>query len=74
MYKRVLDLDIAMNGFWGGRSEHAFVDVYVNPFAPSNMTNSMSACYRKHENIKKRAYRQCIENCMAIPPLMVLSA
>ena len=54
-------LDIAMNGFWGGRSERAFVDVRVfNPFAPSNMATSLSACYKKHENIKKRAYGQRI--------------
>ena len=47
-------LDIVMNGFWGGRSEHAFVDVCVfNPFAPSNTTSSLSTCYKKHENIKK---------------------
>ena len=30
-------LDIAANGFWGGRSERAFFDVRVfNPHAPSN--------------------------------------
>ena len=39
---------------FGGRSEHAFVDVHVfNPFAPSNAASSLSACYKKHENIKK---------------------
>ena len=31
-----------------------------NPFAPSNTTSSLSTCYKKHENIKKRAYGQCI--------------
>ena len=47
-------LDIDMNGFWGGRSERAFVDVRVfNPFAPSNISSSLSSCYKKHENIKK---------------------
>ena len=50
-----------MNGFWGGRSERAFVDVRVfNPFAPSNAASSLSACYKKHENSKKRAYGQRI--------------
>ena len=54
-------LDIVMNGFWGERSEHAFVDIRVfNPFAPSNNTSSLPTCYKKHENIKKRAYGQCI--------------
>ena len=51
-------LDIVMNGFWGGRSERCFVDVRVfNPYAQSNV-NSISAAYRRHENIKKRAYGQ----------------
>ena len=45
----------------GGRSERAFVDVRVfNPFAPSNAAISLSACYKKHENSKKRAYGQRI--------------
>ena len=47
-------------GFGGGRSERAFVDVHVfNPVAPSNTISSLSTCYKKHENIKKRLYRQC---------------
>ena len=51
-------LDIVMNGFWGGRSERCFVDVRVfNPYAQSNV-NSISAAYRCHENIKRRAYGQ----------------
>ena len=51
-------LNIVMNGFWGSRSEHCFVDVQVfNPYAPSNM-NSISAAYRHHENTKRRAYGQ----------------
>ena len=50
-----------MNGFWEGRSERAIVDVRVfNPFAPSNAASLLSACYKKHENIKKRAYGQRI--------------
>ena len=45
----------------GGRSERVFVDVHVfNAFAPSNAANSLSACYKKHENSKRRAYGQRI--------------
>ena len=51
-------LDIAANGFWGGRSERAYFDVRVfNPLAPSNR-QPLPTCYRKHENQKKRAYEQ----------------
>ena len=51
-------LDIAANGFWGGRHERAFFDVRVfNPHAPSNR-QPLPACYRKHENQKKRVYEQ----------------
>ena len=36
-------LDIAMNGFWGGRFERTFVDVRVfNPYAPSNRNSTIS--------------------------------
>ena len=46
-------LDIAVNGFWGGRFEKTFLDVRVfNPHAPSN-NSIISNCYRKHENEKK---------------------
>ena len=49
-------LDVAASGFWGGRFERAFFDVRVfNPHAPSNR-QPLPTCYRKHENIKKRAY------------------
>ena len=45
-------LDIAANGFWGGRFERTYFDVRVfNPHAASNRnTNS----YKKHELEKKR--------------------
>ena len=53
-------LDIAMNGFWGERTERCFVDVRIfNPYAPSN-AGSMTTAYRRHENIKRRAYGQRI--------------
>ena len=52
-------LDIAANGLWGGRFERTYVDVRIfNPHAPSNRHPSLAACYKKHENIKKRAYQR----------------
>ena len=52
-------LDIAMNGFWGGRSECCFADVWVfNPLATSNVSSSLSSCYRKYKKDKKHAYAQ----------------
>ena len=54
-------LDISANGLWGGRFEKTFFDVRVfNPHAPSNRNQTPSACYRKHEREKKRAYAQRI--------------
>ena len=54
-------LDIAVNGFWGGRYERTYLDVRVfNPHAPSNRNTSITNCYRKHEAEKKRAYEQRI--------------
>ena len=54
-------LDIAENGFWGGRSERCFVGVRVfNPLAPSNSSSSLSSTFKKHKNIKCRAYGQHI--------------
>ena len=54
-------LDIAANGFWGGRFERTYFDVRVfNPHAPSNRHSNLSSCYRKHESLKKRAYEQRI--------------
>ena len=43
-------LDIAVNGFWGGRFERTFLDVRVfNPHAPTNRNTTISNRYRKHE-------------------------
>ena len=54
-------LDIAANGFWGGTFEKTFIDVRVfNPHAPSNRHTQLPSCYRKHEQMKKRAYEQRI--------------
>ena len=52
-------LDISANEVWGGRFEKTYFDVRVfNPHAPSNKNMVPSACYRKHEQEKKRAYKQ----------------
>ena len=52
-------LDIAANGFWGGRFQRTYFDVRVfNPHATSNRQTSLTNCYRKQEAIKKRAYEQ----------------
>ena len=55
-------LDIEASGFWGGRFERTLIDVRVfNPHAPSNRGNQLSSIYCRHENIKKRAYQQRIQ-------------
>ena len=49
------------DGFWGSRFEQAFFNIRVfTPFIPSNKRSSLQACCRNHENVKKRAYDQCI--------------
>ena len=54
-------LDVSANGVWGGRYQKTYFDVRVfNPHAPSNKNQTPSACYRKHEREKKRAYEQRI--------------
>ena len=69
-------LDIAANGFWGGRFERTYFDVRVfNPLAPSHCQCSLSTCYRKQGNLKKRAYEQrfrVVEHSSFTP--LVLSA
>ena len=52
-------LDIAANGFWGGRFERAYFDVRIfNTHAPSNRQQCLASTYRKHERIKIGAYEQ----------------
>ena len=54
-------LDIAANGFWGGRFERAFFDVRVfNPYAPSNQNTQMATTYRHHEHEKRLKYEERI--------------
>ena len=69
-------IDVPADGFWGSRFERAFFDVRVfNPFAPSNRSSSLSACYRNHENVKKRGYEQRIREVErgTFSPLVFLS-
>ena len=54
-------LDVAADGLWGSAKEWTFLDIRVfNPYAPANRRTSLSSTYRRHENEKKRAYCQCI--------------
>ena len=39
---------------------HLSMSVFLIHFVPSNAASSLSACYKKHENSKKRAYGQRI--------------
>ena len=41
---------------------------------PSNAASSLSACYKKHDNIKKRAYNQLIREieCVSFTPVVML--
>ena len=50
-------LDIAANGFWGGRFERSYFDVRsFNPSAPSNQP--LHSAYRRHDKEKRREYQQ----------------
>ncbi len=54
-------LDVAANGVWGGRYEKTYLDVrIVNPHAPSNRNQGLTAMFTKHEREKKRKYDQRI--------------
>ena len=49
-------LDVHAKGFWSA-AQDAFFDVRVfHPNAPSNSSTSIASAYKKHEDIKKRAY------------------
>ena len=51
-------LDIRARGFWS-IAQDAYFDVRVfHPNASSNSSGSISSAYKKHEDIKKRAYGQ----------------
>ena len=51
-------LDIAANGFWGGKFERAFF--MLGYLKSPNRRLQLSSCYRSHENAKKRVYEQRI--------------
>lgn len=52
-------LDIAANGFWGGRFQKTLFDVRVfNPTAPTYKSQAIPACYRRQEQEKKRKYEE----------------
>ena len=54
-------LDIAADDFWGRDRNRAFFDIRVfSPFAQSHRNTSLSQCYKKNEQEKKRAYDQRI--------------
>ena len=54
-------LDVAARGVWT-RGSRAFFDVKVfNPLAPSYRNQTLSAAHKSNENIKKRAYRERIQ-------------
>ena len=47
---------------FGGRSEYVFVNVRIfSAFTLSNAFSSLCACYKQYENIKKRAYKQQVQ-------------
>ena len=51
-------LDVKVRGFWGPQ-QCTYFDVQIfNPNAPSYRATQMSACYRRHEREKRRAYEQ----------------
>ena len=53
-------VDIRARGFWNGRQD-AFFDVRVfYPNASSYRSHSLVSVYRRHEQIKKREYRERI--------------
>ena len=50
-------LDIAVNRFWGGRSECVFVDVCIfSQYAPSNPASSLPICYKRSMKTRRREY------------------
>ena len=54
-------LDFVTRGFWQGRNERSFFDIHIfNPHAPTNKKSSLFSVYKRHENMKKRAYAQRI--------------
>ena len=54
-------VDIRAESFWE-QSQTVFFDIRVfNPFAPSNLSQNLSATYQQHEKLKRRDYEQQIQ-------------
>ena len=52
-------LDIRAKGFWGISEENTFFDVNIfNLNAASNKASSITACYRRHERLKRNKYEE----------------
>ena len=52
-------LDIKADNFWSRDRQSAFLDIRVfNPLAPSNRNHTLTSCYRRNEQEKRRAYDQ----------------
>ena len=69
-------LDVAANGFWGGRYERTLFDIKVfNPYALSYRHTPLPTLYRQQENIKKCAYERVLEvkHALFIPLVMLLT-
>ena len=61
-------LDVAASGISGGQFQRTFIDVRVfNPYASSNRSKPLAACYAKHEKEKKRTYEQRIQHAGHAP-------
>ena len=52
-------LDIKADNFWSRDRQSAFFDIRVfNPLAPSNRNHTLTSCYRRNEQEKRRTYDQ----------------
>ena len=53
--------DIKVDGFWGCRQQSSFFDIKIfNPTASTYRTKSLSSCYRRLEDSKRREYQDRI--------------
>ena len=54
-------LDVAADGFWGYSDQRVYFDIkVVNPLSSTYANMSLSACYHRAEELKKRKYDQRI--------------
>ena len=70
-------LDIAANGFWGGRFERTFFDVCIfNPHAQSNCHSRPTALLQKARTNQKRQYEQRVREVehASFTPLVLSAA